>query len=304
MPGICFSVPHNHIAVFSGKPQTDRPIRLDDLPPRSPFAAIGEIALLRVATDRYGLFACTAEGQADEDAPLLEGLRAPHLCAHDCVVFGLSGGPGVVIALDGFADTAPQGDLNAYGFLGGTRVLGRTGVMSIERLVSGDVIWTMNNGMQPIRWIARKELAITAQTDRLRPIRITKDAFEQGCPSETLHVLPTHQISTEELGLDLTPLPTQPCVSAEHLLNGETVDRVTDQDCFELFEIGLDQPDMIYASGLMVQNAPPHNRRRISAVPSAGLRRFTRHFPDLGKLFHETAPPTQQTVLAPRYGAA
>ncbi len=125
-------------------------------------------------------------------------------------------------------------------FTKGTRILAQNGEVSIEELAPGDLVQTIEQGLQRIRWIGRRrfEHASLTENERLLPIRILAGALGEGLPSRDLLVSRQHRMlvrsriakrmfgETEVLipAIKLTALPgifvddTVPCVDYFHLL--------------------------------------------------------------------------------------
>ncbi|MEL7212154.1 MAG: Hint domain-containing protein [Pseudomonadota bacterium] len=237
--------------------------------------------------------------------PLAEALQTPTFCAPACIVFGLQNGPRLVLALNGF----PGGRATAHtqeslsGFVTGTRMLGRAGIVPVEQLTAGDVLWTMHNGMQPIRWISRRSIPLSADRTAHQPVQLRTDAFARGCPTDPLILLPGHLVHVSDLRLDpsLTALST--FLPAHSLLDDDKVTRVTDMSSLELIHLGLDVSDVVYASGMMVQN-PEDVTRQPTRSPDNKVEEFLTCFPGLSGLFRFNkagSDPSQELPRA-KYG--
>ena len=81
-------------------------------------------------------------------------------------------------------------------FAAGTMILTAQGNRRVETLTVGDLIWTLDHGLQPIRWIGRRTLTKTdlAENARLRPIRIKAVALGPGRPASDLIISPQHRV--------------------------------------------------------------------------------------------------------------
>jgi len=69
----------------------------------------------------------------------------------------------------------------------GTRLLTSRGEVTVEQLVPGDLVHTLENGLQPLRWIA------TTQTRRC-PVRISAGSLGPGLPSKALVLSRQHRV--------------------------------------------------------------------------------------------------------------
>ena len=103
----------------------------------------------------------------------------------DFIIAGRAGGNGG----DGYMDDI---DLTARVacFTRGTLIETDKGPRAIETLQAGDLVWTLDAGHQPIRWIGetRLDAQALARAPHLRPIRIAAGALGDGTPSRDLLV--------------------------------------------------------------------------------------------------------------------
>ncbi|WP_410217923.1 Hint domain-containing protein [Paracoccus sp. (in: a-proteobacteria)] len=90
---------------------------------------------------------------------------------------------------------APEPVQTANCFTPGTRIETPKGPCAIETLVAGDLVVTIDNGPQPIRWIGRRLIpALTDRNVHLRPIRIAAGALGPHVPQTALTVSPQHRV--------------------------------------------------------------------------------------------------------------
>ncbi len=175
------------------------------------------------------------------------------------------------------ADTIPC-------FAQGTLILTPNGAVSVENLCVGDLVFTMNHGPQPIRWIGSRsvELGQTAGVgNRFRPVRITAGALGCGLPTRDLLVLTSglHMLissifsgsmfgSANVLGaaIKLTALP------------GIFVDE--NINCVEYFHLMFDQHEVIFA-----EDAPTESlyagAEAMKAISSQARQEIIALFPEL-----------------------
>lgn len=66
------------------------------------------------------------------------------------------------------------GDTGVACFVEGTRIRAEVGYQLIDTLCEGDLIWTRDNGLQPVRWIGRRTVPGTGQ---YAPVQIAPDTF-------------------------------------------------------------------------------------------------------------------------------
>lgn len=81
-------------------------------------------------------------------------------------------------------------------FGAGTMIDTEKGPVPIEMLKVGDMVATVDNGYQPIRWIGNQHIskAALAQAHNVAPIRIPAGALGQNLPKVDLVVSPQHRI--------------------------------------------------------------------------------------------------------------
>ncbi len=261
-------------------------------------------AVLHQTGDSYALHFADADGRPDPARPLAEGLRAPAFCAPACIVFGLEDGPRIVLALNGFPGdnvTALNRKPTLSGFVTGTKMLGRAGIVPVEKLTAGDLLWTMHHGMRPVRWIARRQVPVMTQPPENRPVQVRADAFGRGCPTDPLVLMPTHAVYISDLQLAPGLAGQTSFLPAQSLLDDDKVTRLAETDTLEVIHLGLDVSDVVYASGLMVQN-PEEATSRPTRSPDGKIEDFLSCFPALRGLFRFAhAGPMAPTEL-PRAG--
>lgn len=81
-------------------------------------------------------------------------------------------------------------------FAEGTEIITAEGPVTVENLQVGDLVMTMDDGMQPLRWMGRKKLCDgdLAASPKLKPIRIPAWALGNGTPMHDLMVSRQHRI--------------------------------------------------------------------------------------------------------------
>lgn len=79
-------------------------------------------------------------------------------------------------------------------FAAGTRLRTETGDKSVETLQAGELIQTLDNGLQPIVWIGHTALEFDATNETQKPVLIKAGALGGGQPMRDLAVSPQHKI--------------------------------------------------------------------------------------------------------------
>ena len=90
---------------------------------------------------------------------------------------------------------APEGHNDAFPcYTPGTLIDTASGPRPVEALRVGDLVWTLDHGFQPVRWVGARRIALPADgsRDHLRPIRIAASAL--GGDGDDLRVSPQHRV--------------------------------------------------------------------------------------------------------------
>ncbi|MFZ7093753.1 Hint domain-containing protein [Primorskyibacter sp. 2E233] len=108
---------------------------------------------------------------------------------------GGSGGNDVYETQDPTSASTGFETTNVICFVEGTLIRTADGPRPVETLVPGDLLWTRDHGLQPLRWRRGFPVSAEAQADaRLRPVRIAPGALGPGVPSRALRVSQQHRL--------------------------------------------------------------------------------------------------------------
>ncbi|MEC7762537.1 MAG: Hint domain-containing protein [Pseudomonadota bacterium] len=113
-------------------------------------------------------------------------------------------------------------------FTPGTTIVTDRGLVRVEDLKVGDLVVTRDDGLQPIRWIGRRDMF---QSDlvgdaRLRPIRIRAGALGQGLPARDMMVSPQHRVLLADRNVALMFQEAEMLAPAMLLLGRDGVERM------------------------------------------------------------------------------
>lgn len=130
-------------------------------------------------------------------------------------------------------------------FASGTQI--KTGETSraIETLERGQMLLTMDNGLQPIRWIGHTRLNVT---ERTRPIRIERNALGNGLPNETLIVSPQHRVLIRSKIADRMFGNSEVLVPAKKLVGFPGISPATDIHMVTYWHVLLDRHEIIFSN--------------------------------------------------------
>lgn len=108
-------------------------------------------------------------------------------------------------------DEFTYGAVSVTCFVAGTRIATKTGLRAVETLATGDLIATLDHGLQPVRMILRQEVFFGGPGEaKERPIVFAAGVFGAGRPFDTLRLSPQHRVLTtlEMAGQVLCPAKT------------------------------------------------------------------------------------------------
>ena len=135
-------------------------------------------------------------------------------------------------------------------FVRGTRIWTDRGEIPIERLAEGDLVETLDHGLQPIRWVGSSKRQ--AKGD-LAPIRIRKGTL--GAKRDLL-VSPQHRMLISGPESELLFGESEVLASAKSLLNDHSITRVEGGEV-EYFHILFGRHEVIFAEGAPSESFHP-----------------------------------------------
>lgn len=168
-------------------------------------------------------------------------------------------------------------------FTADTRIATSSGEVRAADLSVGDLVQTLDNGLQPIRWIGRRELDANdlAFCPDLRPIRIRAGALGPNMPVRDLEVSPQHRLMISGRSVPEWKLrATEVLVTARQLLDLDGIDEITETVDVEYIHILCDRHEIVFADGARTETLwlGPHVRQTLSPE---GLAEIANLFPEL-----------------------
>ncbi|MGA0613351.1 Hint domain-containing protein [Paracoccus sp. KR1-242] len=178
-------------------------------------------------------------------------------------------------------------DLVVVCFTRGTWITTPDGPRLIEELAVGDLVTTLDQGPQPIRWIGSRRLSrgTLARLPNLRPIRIAAGALGPGLPETDLVVSPQHRMLLSSPIVRRLFETDEVLVPAKKLLGQPGIAEEAAQSV-EYFHILLDRHQVVIANGapsetllvgqIALRALGAEARREISLIfPEIALPGFT-----------------------------
>ena len=240
-------------------------------------------------------FSSTSVGQDIRGGGGTDTLNLPAGTVVNDSVFGnftVSDGVGYSVSSGTF--TLPSGITVTYSafengtgvpcFTRDTAILLEAGSQPIQNLRTGDLIATMEHGMQPVRWIGRRRFDRSALEDnsRLLPVRILAGTLGGGMPGRDLLVSRQHRMLVQSRIAERMFGTTQVLIPAIKLtvLPGIYVDESVSE--VEYFHLLFDRHQVIFA-----ENAPTESLfTGVEALKSVGpeaRREIFDIFPELAE---------------------
>lgn len=136
-------------------------------------------------------------------------------------------------------------------FAYGTMIETEYGSMPIQDLREGMKVWTVDNGMQPIRWIGSRKLsrAVLEGAPNLRPVRISAGALGKDTPSRDLLVSPQHRVLVRSRIAQKLFGQEEVLVAAKQLVLVDGIDIATDLPEVEYFHMLFDRHEIVLSDG-------------------------------------------------------
>ena len=156
-----------------------------------------------------------------------------------------------------FAADRQAWDLTNICFTRGTLIKKSDGEVPVEQLKVGDLVYTEDHGLQPIRWIGSNRLdAIDlAMKPKLQPILICKDALAPGFPAQDLLVSPQHRVLVRSAIAQRMFDEDEVLIPANKLLAIDGIEIQHDNpDGVEYFHMLFDAHEIVCANGAWTES--------------------------------------------------
>jgi Hint domain len=191
---------------------------------------------------------------------------------------------GIDAGLGGFARAlaapapAPPGEV-VFCFTSGTRVDTPDGPRRIEDLAPGDLVTTLGNGSQPLRWVGLRHVpaAEMLMTPDLQPVEFGVGVIGNTCP---LRVSPQHRILLNDWRAQVFFGEDEVLIPAKAMVNGRTVRPVLPAEGVTYVHLLFDRHEIIVSEGALSESFHP-GETGLEALDDAQRREVERLFPGL-----------------------
>jgi Hint domain len=191
---------------------------------------------------------------------------------------------GIEASLGGFArEMAAQvptkpGEV-VFCFTAGTRVDTPDGLRRIEDLAPGDLVTTLGNGSQPLRWSGVRHVpaAEMLMTPDLQPVEFATGVIGNTGP---LRVSPQHRILLNDWRAQVFFGEDEVLVPAKALVNGLTIRQVLPAEGVTYVHLLFDRHEIIVSEGALSESFHP-GETGLEALDEAQRHEVERLFPGL-----------------------
>ncbi|MEX0286064.1 MAG: Hint domain-containing protein [Paracoccaceae bacterium] len=169
--------------------------------------------------------------------------------------------------------TVSPGDTGIACFVSGTPIETDRGPVAVERLKAGDLVQTMDRGLQPLRWRGARTIR---GRGRYAPVRISAGALGA---RETVLVSPQHRILVSGWQAELLFGEPELLVPARALVGGAGVQRAP-CDLVTYHHLMFDQHEILFSGGLASESLLP-GAQSFSGFEAAAVEEIYAIFPEL-----------------------
>jgi len=180
--------------------------------------------------------------------------------------------------------TARPRDTSVVCFVDGTRIRTSCGDKRVDELMSGDLVQTKDNGLQPIRWIGQRRVtgARLYAMPQMRPIRLRAHILGQGEPDQDLLVSPDHRILIKGPMAQSLFNTQEVLVAARHLVNDRSITPDRSVRSLNYVHLMLDRHEILFANGVECDSFHPAGAD-LDQIEPQQCRLLLDRFPDVAQ---------------------
>ena len=141
-------------------------------------------------------------------------------------------------------------------FTRGTRIETDRGAVPVEMLRPGDLVRTLDHGLQPLRWIGARSLSAAelAAAPHLCPVRIRAGALGAGLPLRDLTVSPQHRVLVRSKVAERMFGAPEVLVAAKHLTELDGIDQIEGASGVDYWHFLLDRHEVVFSEGARTES--------------------------------------------------
>jgi hypothetical protein len=181
-------------------------------------------------------------------------------------------------------------DLEIICFASGTMIRAENGDVAVEDLRAGDMVWTRDNGFQPLRWAGTSHLNASdlAAKPKLLPIRIKAGALGLNMPYMDLVVSPQHRVLVRSAIAQRMFGAMEVLVPAKHLTELPGVDVEADVTSISYHHLMFDAHEVVMSNGAASESLYP-GPQALRALGAEALAEIEAIFPGILSAQNEPA---------------
>lgn len=141
-------------------------------------------------------------------------------------------------------------------FVAGTKILTDAGYKDVTELKIGDLVETLDNGLQPIKWIGSRKISASELQGnaKLRPIHISAGSFGANIPHRDVLLSPQHRVLLRSKLVQRMFGTSEVLTAIKNLLSVPGI-MISQADAdVEYFHVMLDDHEVLLADGLLAES--------------------------------------------------
>jgi hypothetical protein len=158
-------------------------------------------------------------------------------------------------------------------FVAGTLIQTETGQRPVEELRPNDLVWTLDRGLQPLRWIGQRTVAAIGT---YAPVCIAAGTFGDHAK---LMLSPQHRVLVSNPRADLVFGTPEVLIAAKHLIDDRNVTSC-EGGSVTYVHLLFDQHEIVLANGLATESFLP-GPQTVDAFEDAVVAEISQLFPEL-----------------------
>lgn len=161
------------------------------------------------------------------------------------------------VASSGDGEFTPVSDVPC--FVDGALIQTPNGMVPIENLKAGDVVTTLDHGVQPIKWTGARRVSPLDMLffPDLRPIKLCAYALGVHGPAEPLFLSPNHRVMVPSTALEVYFAELEMLAAAKHLVNGTTISVTRPKAAFCYRHVMLENHEILLVNGVPCESLYP-----------------------------------------------
>lgn len=183
-------------------------------------------------------------------------------------------------------------DIEIVCFAADTMIRTEKGDVAVQDLREGDMVWTRDNGFQPLRWVGVSHLDSIdlAAKPKLLPIRIKAGALGVDMPARDLVVSPQHRVLVRSAIAQRMFGAAEVLVAAKHLIELPGIDIDATVTAISYHHLMFDAHEVVMSNGAESESLYP-GPQALRALGAAALAEIEAIFPGIMEASPASARP-------------